>query len=289
MPNRFDVFVVTCAFNMVFGCGAAEPVSGVQPAPDIAVPDVEPVEAQPAPSPSDGRVVSTRVEDPRAEPKRAKELKTSMAVEVGTNNAINPTTSFRRGTKRVIASFYVSGIRPGGTIRVLWYRDGNLIDEIDIESEGDKRYTDTLAKPKGLSGDYSVEVELEGEVFAGRSFIVGADDVGPAIDRVVLGTGVAKNGMPKREKTVFKSDAHAIGCGVRLIGLSVDSKIQLQWVALTQDGEEILHTCETEIKKGKKARAGITWEPDGDLKPGPYKAVISLGGRKIEELAFSVE
>ncbi|MCP4600088.1 MAG: hypothetical protein GY847_06040 [Proteobacteria bacterium] len=221
---------------------------------------------------------------------RVKELAVAAAVEVQTNRAIDAKLSFRKRIKKVFASFFVSGLEEGATIRVLWYHNEELKEEYDIESKGEKRYAVVFNNRKGLAnGDWSVEVEVLGEVFAERTFFIGDDSSGPGIDRAALGTSLGRNRMPKRVKTIFKPNTNVIRCGIRFLDMPQDTKIEVQWVSLNNGSEKLLHTSDAEIQKSGSSAIGVEWNPDGNLQPGPYKAAILVNGRKMEELPFTIE
>jgi hypothetical protein len=221
---------------------------------------------------------------------RVKELAVSNSVETGTNLAVNPTRSFRKGTKKVFATFFVGGLEPGGTIRVRWLHEDNQIKEDDIESEGEKRYVVSMESPKGLArGDWSVEVEILGDVFAERSFFMGDDSGGPAVEEIALGTAVGKNRMPKKAMTSFKSNAGAIHCGIRFLYATANSKIEIQWVSMADGSENILQTTAAEVKKEGPTTVNMAWRPGKAMASGPYKAVIMVDGAKMQEIAFEVQ
>ncbi len=234
-------------------------------------------------------LVSFRIADQQSGGRvRVKELSVTPAVEVRTNRALRPISSFHKGTKRVFATFYVSGLESGGTIRLLWHHDEELVREDDLECEGEKRYAVAFENRKRLArGDWGVDVEVRGEVFASRTFFVGDTGGGPAIDRAALGAKAGR--MPGRGKTVFKADSKVIHCGIRFLHASEDSKIEVRWISLGDDGEELVHTSSSKVNKDGKSTVGVTWKPDAALSPGPYKATIVVNTRKLEELAFTVE
>ncbi len=293
MSNRFASIVPVALFAFLIGCGAAagpaeEPVSE-QPVVTAPTKTRAPIDTTP-----DQERVSLNTQETTNRRSggvlRVRKLLTSPALEVQTNVAIKPTSSFRKRIKKVYASFTVTGLEAGGTIRVLFYRDESLIEEFDIESEGEKRYAAALENPKGLArGDYAVEVEVEGDMFARRTFFVGDTNIGPAVERAALGTALNRNRMPKRQKKVFKRGTPAIRCGLSLLSLPDDATVEVQWVALKDNGEKLLHTTETKVQQGGSSTVGMTWKPGGKLSLGPHKAVILVNKRKLEELPFIVK
>ncbi|MDJ0762297.1 MAG: hypothetical protein QNJ97_04855 [Myxococcota bacterium] len=221
---------------------------------------------------------------------RVKELAVATSLEVQTKKVINPKTSFRRGTKNIMASFFVSGLEIGATIRALWYRDDQLIEENDIESQGEQRYAVSLESKKGLrKGDYAIEVEIDGEVMAHRSFHIGGEAVAPEVDRALLGTKLGKNHLPQHPKSVFPSKTKTLACGIRFVNLPEDAHVQVKWIAIKEGGIDLLETSESRVPEGGNASLGLTWQPGSKLASGPHAAVIFLNDRKMAELPFTVK
>jgi hypothetical protein len=221
---------------------------------------------------------------------KVKDLDVSTSVETGTNLAVNPTRSFRKGTKKVFASFYVGGLEPGASIRVRWSHNENMVKEDDLESEGEKRYAVSMESNKPIAqGDWNVEVEILGDVFAERSFFMGDNISGPAIEEAALGLSIGKDKMPKTRMTSFKTNPSAIHCGIRFIYADSNSKIEIQWTSLIDGVESILETTSADVKKEGPATVNMAWRTGKSLKPGPYKAAILVNGVEMQELAFVVE
>lgn len=219
---------------------------------------------------------------------RVKELAVSLQVEAGTNVAVSPSSSLPMGIKKVYASFYVGGVEPGNTIRVRWYLEDGLVDEQDIESEGEKRYATFYEQKKGLArGDYAVEVEAE-QGFSRRTFFVGDTSGGPVIEEASLGTAAGKGGMPKKAMTRFKQKSGTIRCGIRFITAPKGAEVEVKWISGVDGGEDVLETTASTVKSGGPSTVGMTWKP-GTLKPGPYKAVIAVDGSNLMEIPFTVE
>jgi hypothetical protein len=227
---------------------------------------------------------------PHPKPMSVGQLLVSAAVEAQSNKAINPQTSFRSGVKSIFASFDIKGFHEGSTIRVIFYRDEDIIEERDIEKQADGRYAAELKEPRGLAtGDYSVEVEVEGEMYAKRTFAVGNVDAGPSLDRAALGTELKNGGMPRNEKTVFRRGGGAIKCGVKFLDLPENSRITFNWVSLADEGEEIVNTSETVVKAGGNGTTGASWNPSGSVSTGRYKVEILVDEIKMAELVFTVK
>ena len=221
---------------------------------------------------------------------RVKELAVSSAVEADTNLPVQSSKSFRKGTRKVIASFYIGGLEPGAAIRVRWLNEGDIVQEDDIESEGEKRYIATLESKKGLAfGDWAVEVDVLGDVLAGRSFYMGDESSGPAVEEAALGTAVGKNRMPKKAKTVFNTKPGAIHCGIRFLYAPAGAKVAVRWISMAEGTEDILQTTETMIDKEGTTAVNMAWRPGKPLKAGPYRAIIEVDGTKVQELPFEIK
>ena len=221
---------------------------------------------------------------------RVKELAVSTAVEADTNLPVQSSRSFRKGTKKVFASFYVGGLEPGATIRVRWLNEDNIVQEDDIESEGEKRYVANLESKKGLAfGDWAVEIDVLGDVLAGRSFYMGDESGGPAVEEAALGSKVGKNRMPKKAMTVFNTKPGAIHCGIRFLYAPAGAKVEIRWISMAEGTEDVLQTTETTVSKEGATTVGMAWRPGKALKAGPYRAIIDVDGTKVQELPFEIK
>ena len=68
-----------------------------------------------------------------------------------------------------------------------------------------------------------------------------------------------------------------------------EASASVAWIALTDGGEEERYKAEDIVEGGGTQTAIVDWPIDGGLEPGRYEAVVSLGSRKLEELAFTVK
>ncbi len=221
---------------------------------------------------------------------RVKELSVSTAVEVSTNKPIKKMTSFPRGVKQVYASFFVGGVEQGNTIRVTWSRDGQVIDEIDFECEGEKYYAVPYTSNKGMkTGDWSVEIDIDGEVYGGRSFYVGDNSGYPVIEKAILGTKLGKGRMPKKAMKRFKRGVSTISCGIKFLSVPDDATVDVEWISLTGGSEAPLQSTGATVTNGGVTTVGVTWRTGGKLTPGPHKAVIFVNKSRIQEIPFEVE
>ena len=218
-----------------------------------------------------------------------KELKVALSVD-DSGRAVAPSNSLPKGSKKIYASFFARGVEPGATIRVKWYRGEAMIEENDLESTGEKRYTAALAQKKPLSvGDYMVEVEILGDVFATRTFYVGDSSGSPVIEAAALGVKLGKNRMPQPAKTSFNPGTRSIKCGVQFAFVPEGARVLVKWISLVGGGEDERHVSETNIKKAGESSVSVVWNPGQKLAKGAYKALIVVNGVMLKELPFSVQ
>jgi hypothetical protein len=219
-----------------------------------------------------------------------RELNVSTAVEVGSHKAIEPRSSFHAGAWKIFATFLVRTADPNPFVRVSWYRGEALLFANDLECGGDVRCFDVYeTKKKITAGDYAVEVDVNGEMLARRTFAVGEEPIGPVLDRAALGVAAGKPTMPKSSKAVFKGGVRGLRCGVRLFALPEVAVVRVQWIALGDGGEALRGSSQSTVEGGGTRIAVLDWEPGEVIPAGSYKAVILLGERKLDELAFTVE
>ncbi len=218
-------------------------------------------------------------------------LLVSSAVTAWTNEAIEPRTSFSKGTRRIYAGFQVRTSSPNPYVRVAWLRGGKELAVNDLECGAEVRCVDAYEKGKQVPlGDYEVEIDVNGEVMARRSFHVGGDSVSPMLMYAALGVAKGKKKqMPRRHNKVFKGRMSGLRCGVRIANLPDEAVVKVAWIAVTDTGEEEKYVAEDIVKGGGSKIAVVDWPIDGALEPGRYKAVINLGSRKLEELPFTVK
>jgi hypothetical protein len=220
---------------------------------------------------------------------RVKSLAVSTGVS-GSNEAQGASTSFPMGVKKLYATFHVGGIKEQSTMRVIWYLEGDVVEQTDIVFEGEKRYVSTYEQRKNLArGDYAVEVDLDGEVYARRTFYVGDSMAGPTIEEATLGTALGKKQMPKKAMTVFKKKTRAIHCGIRFISAPEGAEVTVEWIGIRDGQEQSLETTRTTVKNSGPGTVSMAWKPGGTLEAGPHKASISVNGQKLQEIAFTVE
>ncbi len=218
-------------------------------------------------------------------------LMVSSAITAWTGEAIEPRSSFPSGTKRIYAVFQVRTNDPSPFVRATWLRDENELAANNLECGREVRCVDAYEKGKQIPlGDYEVEITVNGEVMARRSFHVGGDPVSPMLLHAALGVAKGKKKqMPRRHDAVFKGGAGGLRCGVRISNLPDEAHVRVVWMAVTDGGDEQRHEAEETVEGGGTQTAVVDWPIDGALEPGRYKAVINLGSRKLEELGFTVE
>ena len=217
-------------------------------------------------------------------------LMVSSAITAWTNEAIEPRSSFSKGTKRIYAVFQVRTDKPNPYVRVAWLRGEKELAVNDLECE-EVRCVDSYEKGKQVPlGDYKVEIDVNGEIMARRSFHVGGESVSPMLMHAALGVARGKKKqMPRRHNEVFKGPTSGLRCGVRISNLPDEAVVRVTWIAVTDSGEDEQYEAEEIVQGGGSKTAVVDWPIDGALKPGRYKAVVNLGSRKLEELAFTVE
>jgi hypothetical protein len=218
-------------------------------------------------------------------------LLVASAITAWTAEAIEPKSSFPDGTRRIYAVFQVRTNDPRPFVRVTWLKDEKELAVNDLECGREVRCADAYDKGgKVPPGDYEVEITVNGEVMARRGFHVGGDPVGPVLLHAALGVAAGKKKqMPKRHSDVFEGRTSGLRCGVRLSTLPDEAAVRVAWVAVTDNGEEERYAAEEIIRGGGTGTAVVDWPVGGTLEPGRYKAVVSLGSRTLEELAFTVE
>jgi hypothetical protein len=218
-------------------------------------------------------------------------LLVSSAITAWTGEAIEPRSSFPDGTRRVFAGFQVRTNDPRPFVRVTWLQGEKELAASDLECGREVRCVDAYEKGNRIPpGDYEVEVTVNGEVMARRGFHVGGDPVGPLLLHAALGVAKgAKRQMPGRHDAVFKGPMSGLRCGVRIATLPDEAVVEVVWVAVTDGGDEERYRAETTVNGGGTRTAVVDWPIMGDLGPGRYKAIINLGSRKLEELAFTIE
>jgi hypothetical protein len=234
--------------------------------------------------------VRFRIGDPEQRWTGVRELTTSAAVEAWTHKPIEPKSSFYKGVRKVFATFLVGTDDPNPYVRLSWFRGEQVLFENDLECGNEKRCVDVYELKKPIpTGDYAVEVDVNGDMLSRRSFHVGGDSVSPVLDHAALGVAKGKKKLPKRPQSVFTPKLSGLRCGVRFLNLPDETRVTVQWFAVKAGGDEQLHKSEAKIEGGGTKIEVLDWEIDGALDPGRYKAVILLGERKLTELAFTVE
>ncbi len=219
-------------------------------------------------------------------------LAISRAVTAFEDEPIKSTTSLHAGVTRVYATFLVNTDDPRPYVRVSWLRDGGALTENDIECGNDVRCVD-LYETRGSipGGDYEVEVEVNGEVLAGKTFHVGGKPVAPVLGFAALGPARGRKRMPRSSIGPVTLEAKKLARGVRvgfeLLTLPREARVEVEFVDV--ESGETLHTGELRFSGGGDRSEVVDWKPETPLQPGRYKAVIRLKKRLMEELGFVVE
>ncbi|MFO8070832.1 MAG: hypothetical protein R6V85_03055 [Polyangia bacterium] len=216
----------------------------------------------------------------------------SQAVTAFDNEPIKPTTSLHAGVTRVYATFRVDTDDPRPYVRVTWLRDGGVLMENDIECGKEVRCVDVYEHRKSIpEGNYEVEVEVDGDVLAGKTFHVGGKPVAPVLGFAALGPARGRKRMPRSSigpvTLPKKKLAKGVRVGFELLTLPREAEVEVEIIAV--ESGETLHTSELEYSGGGDKSEVVDWKPETPLEPGRYKAVIRLGKRVMEELGFVVE
>jgi len=198
-------------------------------------------------------------------------------------------TSFSRGTKRVYATFSVDGVGDGAVVEVRWTRGGTVFHEEDLDAAEDGRMAAQIFSRSGLpDGEYAVEVSAGCDPPARLGFAVGRGGGGPSIDDIGLGEALDRENMPVKRKTSFDRNVSAIHCGLRFLDLAPGSEIAVEWVQLLEGGDSLWHTTQSSVPGGGSGTLGAAWEPDAELEPGEYAAVVKVNGEVVAEARFEV-
>lgn len=217
-------------------------------------------------------------------------LQISSAITAWTREPIAAKKSFPSGTKRVYATFQVRTNEPDPYVTVTWLRDGGELARGDLKCGREVRCVDSYEKGKQLpAGQYEIEVEVNGEMLASRSFHVGGDSVSPMLLHAALGVAKGKKRIPRRHKEIFKAKTSGMRCGVKVSNLPDEASFKVLWIAVTDGGDEEKHVSKVTVTGGGTKTAVLDWPVEGELAAGRYKAVVKLGARKLEELEFTVE
>jgi hypothetical protein len=219
-----------------------------------------------------------------------RELNLSGAVAAFTNKAIDSRTSFHQGITRIYATFLVRTDDENPFVRVTWLEDEEPFLENDIECGGEVRCMDLYDTKKPIpGGQYAVEVDVNGDVLARKTFHVGGKPVGPVIDFAAVGAAKGKKRMPRwsAEPATLKAKTRGVRVGFRLLTLPDEARVRVEWISV--DSGEELYVNEVEFTGGGEKSEVVDWEPESPLEPGDYMAVIKLGDRVMEELGFTIE
>ena len=281
------------AVFLLSGCGGAEPQvqrpAAPEPQPTPSTPGVDTgrgaeTTGDSAAPPVDGRDGSNRGWT------GVRELFVSAAITAWTKKPIEPRESFPTGTNRVYATFLVHTKSPSPYVNVSWLEDGRELSSGALECGGDVPCVDAYEKGKQIpDGDYEVEVQVDGEVMAQRSFHVGGAAMSPVLDHVALGVAKGKKAMPQSHSDTFKAKISGMRCGVRIANLPEEAAVEIRWVLAAEGGDEEKFVSEEKLTGGGTQSAVLDWPVESDLAPGRYKAVVEVGSRKLAEIEFTVE
>jgi len=228
-------------------------------------------------------------EDPFAGGAKLRDLKLSAKVKSGMRPA-QPARQFKKGTRKVYATFEVAGAPAGIFVTVTWTRNGAAFHDEGLEIPSDGRFGAQIESSSGLpDGTYQVEVSWDDGSPLRTSFSVGNVAAGPSIDAFALGYELGEGNMPVKELTTFRRRDEAILCGLRFLDLPPDSVIVIEWTRVEEDGDSVYHTTRTAVPSGGSGTLGAGWEPNGRFEPGSYKAVVIIGEETLAEVPFTIE
>ena len=171
-----------------------------------------------------------------------------------------------------------------------WLRNGSLFNEQEIGVAPKGRFGSAIESPVGLpSGNYVVEIEVNGERKAQTRFTIGEISDGPVVDLLALGLALGGDNLPTVEQTVFKVGHPVVKCGLRFLDVPKESIVEVQWIRLEEESESTWHTTRTAVTSGGSGTMSAVWEADGSLTEGLYKVVVLINGEAAAEKEFTVE
>jgi hypothetical protein len=200
-----------------------------------------------------------------------------------------PRKRFKKGSRRIYATFYVGGAPSGAHVTARWLRNGNAfhVEELDIPDDG--RYAAQIFSGSGLpNGAYEVVLEWDDGGPLKSEFQIGDAAAGPSIDAVALGHELGDDNMPVEEIDEFRRNDEAILCGLRFLDLPPGSVITIEWTKVDEDGDSVYHTTRTSVPSGGSGTLGAIWEPNNAFEPGDYKAVVIVGEEPAVEAPFTI-
>jgi len=228
-------------------------------------------------------------DDPFAGGVKIKGLKLSTKVRSGMRPK-RPGKQFKKGTRKVYATFDVVGAPGGAAVTVTWTRNGSPFHDEVLDVPSDGRFGAQIQSNSGLpEGSYQVAVSWDDGGPLRSSFRVGEASGGPAIDAIAFGHDLGEGNMPDKEIGTFRRSDQAIMCGLRFLDLPPDSVITIEWTRVEEDGDSVYHTTKTAVPGGGSGTLGAGWQPDGSFEPGDYKAVVIVGDEPLTEAAFTIE
>ncbi len=202
-----------------------------------------------------------------------------------------PNKQFKSGTKKLYVSFDVKGAPRNAVADIHWYRGEEGFHSGEVVLQGNRRYGVHVESPSGLpDGEYKVEIYVAQQLMKTATVKIGkGGGSGPSIDDIALGLTLKGDNMPKRRLSRFKRDTTVIQCGLRFLDLPVDSVIEIQWLAMEDDGEVLLYRNRSNLSTGGSGTMGAAWEPTYELTPGSYKVAVLVNDEPLGEESFEIE
>jgi hypothetical protein len=227
-------------------------------------------------------------DDPFASGVKIADLKLSSKVKSGMRPK-RPSRRFKKGTRRVYATFKVSGAPSGAAVTVTWRRNGSRFHKEDLDIPEDGRFGAEISSKAGLpNGNYEVAVSWDDGGPLRSTFAVGEASSDPSIDTVALGHELGDDNMPLEEIDEFRGGDEAILCGLRFLDLPPDSEIVIEWTKVEEDGDSVYHTTRTAVPSGGSGTLGAIWEPRAGFESGEYKAVVKVDDETLAEAPFTI-
>ncbi len=202
-----------------------------------------------------------------------------------------PSKKFGKGTRKLYVTFDVKGAQPDSEADVIWYRGVESFHSSSLALGQNRRYGAHVESSGGLpDGEYRVEVHVGSSMAADEKVIIGDKTGGtPSVDSIEFGLVLKDNNMPKKAMTVFKRNTPVIQCGFRFIDLPPGSVIEVRWMKVESDGDELFYKNASNLSTGGSGTMGAPWEPGYELAPGTYKAAIAVNDEVLAEESFRIE
>lgn len=201
-----------------------------------------------------------------------------------------PLQRFRSGTKAVHCAFLVTSAPRGTAVSVRWRLGASVAATTDVgQISGRRILSATLDATKGLdSGPYEVEILIDGHRRASGEFkILGRAGRGVRVDELSLTSDInPRNHRPARQATTrFDGDEETIYLCLRYQGLREGEGIEVRWIQDLHPDEPMAVST---IPTAGSGRLAASFQPDGSLPAGEYRAEVHVRGSLVESVSFTV-